>query len=193
MRGDDGLEEQKTSLNILFDVLMSITLLMSSITPFLTEHIYQNLRNGIDTNDKDLYQESIHFLQIPDVDEKLISMEVERRFKRMQSVIENGRLIRDRKNIPMKYPLRELVVVDANSEMLQDCEALQNYITEELNVLKMTTEADEMKYVIYNCEPDNRVIGQALKKKYDKNFKKKLAALTSDELKVYLKDGSLMI
>ena len=62
MKGEDGIEEQKRSLNILFDVLLTTTVLMASITPFLTEHMYQNLRNGIDEKDKDLYAESIHIL-----------------------------------------------------------------------------------------------------------------------------------
>ena len=62
MRGEEGIHEQQVSLNILFDVLMSTTLLMSSITPFITENMYQNLRNGIDEKDTDYYQESVHFL-----------------------------------------------------------------------------------------------------------------------------------
>lgn len=62
MKGDDGIDEQKRSLNILFDVLLSTTTLMSCITPFLTEQFYQNLRNGIDPKDADLYQKSVHFL-----------------------------------------------------------------------------------------------------------------------------------
>jgi len=40
MKGEDGIEEQKRSLNILFDVLLTTTVLMASITPFLTEHMY---------------------------------------------------------------------------------------------------------------------------------------------------------
>ena len=62
MRGEEGEIEQFASLNILFEVLLSTTLLMSSITPFITEHIYQNMRNGIDKNDAELYHESIHFI-----------------------------------------------------------------------------------------------------------------------------------
>lgn len=47
MKGDDGVEEQILALNTLFDVLLNTSILMSSITPFLSEFIYQNLRNGI--------------------------------------------------------------------------------------------------------------------------------------------------
>jgi len=83
-------------------VLLNTTTLMACITPFITEHFYQNLKNGIDKNDKDIYQESVHFLQIPDSNEKLIDATVETRVARMQSAIENGRLIRERKNLNLR-------------------------------------------------------------------------------------------
>ena len=55
MKGDFGKDEQLTSLTILFDCILTITTLMGCLTPFFTEHIYLNLRNGIDPKDKNLY------------------------------------------------------------------------------------------------------------------------------------------
>lgn len=120
MKGEEGVQEQLTSLNILFDVLISTTTLMSCITPFITEHMYQNLRNGISQDDQHLLQESIHFLQIPEYNDKLLNDSIEKRFERMQSAIENGRLIREKKNINLKTPLREVVLVDQDPLALKD-------------------------------------------------------------------------
>lgn len=61
MRGDEGDAEALRSLTILFDVLLTTSTLMACITPFLTEHMYQNLRNGLKDGDE-LNQPSIHFL-----------------------------------------------------------------------------------------------------------------------------------
>ena len=47
MKGEDGLQEQLNSLNTLFEVLLTSTQMMASITPFLSEQIYQNMKNGI--------------------------------------------------------------------------------------------------------------------------------------------------
>lgn len=168
MKGDEGIEEQKTSLNILFDVLLSTTTLMSCITPFLAEHLYQNLRNGIDPSNADLYQKSVHFLQIPDYDEALLDDRVEKRFARMQSAIENGRLIRDRKNLSLKRPLKCVVLVDNDAEALDDYQQVASYITEELNCLELKTEQNEDEYVEYKCAPDNRAMGSALGKRFNK-------------------------
>ena len=40
MRGEEGKEEQFRSLNVLFDVILKSSTLMSCITPFITEHMY---------------------------------------------------------------------------------------------------------------------------------------------------------
>lgn len=63
---------------------------------------------------------------------------------------------------------------------------VQNYIKEELNCVNVKTETAEDKFVTYKCEADNRLIGGALKKDFNKDFKKKLSALTSAELKDYM-------
>jgi len=40
MKGEEGPKEQLTSLNTLFDVLLNTTIMISCITPFLSEYIY---------------------------------------------------------------------------------------------------------------------------------------------------------
>ncbi len=114
MKGEEGLEEQFTSLNTLFDVLLNTTIMMSCITPFLSEYIYQNMKNGINTSDKDYYGDSIHFLQIPHYNEQLLNERIETMIERMQSAIEIGRKIRDQKNKSIKTPLSKVTIVHAD-------------------------------------------------------------------------------
>jgi isoleucyl-tRNA synthetase len=58
----------------------------------------------------------------------------------MQSAIEIGRLIRDRKNISLKTPLSSVTLIDADLTALKDFEEVQSYIMEELNCLELKTE-----------------------------------------------------
>jgi isoleucyl-tRNA synthetase len=120
MKGEEGSVEQQRSLNVLFEVLLNTNILMASITPFLTENMYQNMRNGISDADEHLKAPSIHFLQIPEVDESRIDKQIEEKVARMQSAIENGRLIRERNNLPIKTPLSKVILVDADKQNLQD-------------------------------------------------------------------------
>lgn len=83
MKGDDTTQEdQRVALNCLFDVLMNATQLMSPITPFLSEHIFQNMKNGLG-EDSPLNVQSIHFTQLPNYDPKLINEQTEATVKRM--------------------------------------------------------------------------------------------------------------
>jgi len=193
MRGDDGVEEQRRSLNVLFDALLNTTTLMACITPFLTEFMYQNLRNGISDEHTHLKAPSIHFLEVPTCNEQLIDEAVEKRVARMQSAIETGRLIRDRVNMSLKTPLQSVTLIDADPVALADFQEVASYITDELNCLELITQANEDEFVNYKCEPDNREIGSVLKKAYDKELKAKIANLSSTELKAYLKDGFIMV
>lgn len=52
---------------------------------------------------------------------------------------------------------------------------------------------NEDDFINYTCTPENRAIGQAFGKKYDKAFKKRLAELTTDELKIYMAEGKIDI
>jgi isoleucyl-tRNA synthetase len=83
MKGEEGIDEQMKSLSVLYDVILTTSTLMASITPFITEHMYQNLRNGLSDQDKHLNEPSIHFLQIPTVNEKLLDERIEQRVTRM--------------------------------------------------------------------------------------------------------------
>lgn len=147
---------------------------MSCITPFLSEYIYQNLKNGIATDNHQYYSDSIHFLQIPNYDEKLIHEKIEVMVSRMQSVIELGRKIRDTKGVSVKTPLYTVTVVHSDKSVAEDLNTLASYIKDELNCLDFNIKENEEEYVEYITEPDHKEIGQALTKKYTKDLKTKL-------------------
>ena len=44
LKGELGEEQQLVSLNVLFDVLLTINVLMSPLVPFITEEMYQNMK-----------------------------------------------------------------------------------------------------------------------------------------------------
>jgi isoleucyl-tRNA synthetase len=159
MKGDDTTQEdQRIALNCLFDVLMNATQLMSPITPFLSEHIFQNMKNGL-AEDSPLNVESIHFTQLPNYDPQLINEQTEATVKRMQNAIETGRLIRDKTMISMKYPLKTVCLVDADVQVLKGFELLETYIKEELNCLDLEFKSSEDDYLVYKAAADNREMG----------------------------------
>lgn len=189
-----GLTDCYQALRSLFSVLFAMTKVMAPFVPFVTEHIYQNLRHLIDpktTEGEDT--KSIHYLMLPRVHESLIDTTIETAVSRMQTVVELGRVIRDRRTLPMKYPLKEVVVIHKDPSVLQDVTSLQNYIKEELNVRTVTVTSDKCKYgVMLRAEPDHKVLGLRLKGA----FKTILAAikdLTDDQLVAFQQTGQIEV
>ncbi|KAF6738823.1 Isoleucine--tRNA ligase, cytoplasmic [Oryzias melastigma] len=194
LKGESGTEDCLWALETLFSVLFSMCRLMAPFTPFITEMMYQNLCHLIDpasVEEKDAT--SIHYLMLPQVRESVIDKRIECAVSQMQSVIELGRVIRDRKTLPVKYPLKEVVVIHQDPEALKDIQSLQKYILEELNVRQLTLSTDKDKYGIrLRAEPDHMVLGKRLKGAF-KAVTAAIKELTSEQLEAFQKTGSIMV
>lgn len=194
LKGENGTEDCIMALETLLSVLLSMCRLMAPFTPFITEMMYQNLRKLIDPSsvqEKDSL--SIHYLMLPPVREKLIDRKIENAVSRMQSVIELGRVIRDRKTLPIKYPLKEVVVIHQDTEALADIRSLDKYILEELNVRQVTLSTDKDKYGIrLRAEPDHMVLGKRLKGAF-KNVMAAIKELKSEQLEEFQKTGTVIV
>uniref|UniRef100_A0A674H962 Isoleucine--tRNA ligase, cytoplasmic n=1 Tax=Taeniopygia guttata TaxID=59729 RepID=A0A674H962_TAEGU len=112
---------------------------------------------------------------------------------RLMSVIELGRVIRDRKTIPVKYPLKEVVVIHQDPEALENIRSLEKYVLEELNVRALTLSADKGRFgVRLRAEPEHTVLGRRLKAA----FKPVMAAikeLSSEQLERFQETGSIVV
>ncbi|KAI9095201.1 tRNA synthetases class I-domain-containing protein [Phlyctochytrium arcticum] len=189
LKGDNGPAEAVQALNVLFEVLFSLAKMMAPFTPFIVETMYQNLKTCLPATKEDT--RSIHFLPFPEVKSEYFNTDIERAVGRMQTVIELGRYIRDQKTLPMKTPLRELIIVNGDEEFQKDVRALESYIVEELNVRTITITGDEEKYgVKYKLVPDWKTLGGKLKKDLPK-VKKALATVSQEEIKSYVKTNKI--
>ncbi|XP_077181831.1 isoleucine--tRNA ligase, cytoplasmic [Paroedura picta] len=194
LKGESGVEDCIMALETLFSVLFSMCRLMAPYTPFITELMYQNLKTLIDpASVQEKNTDSIHYLMLPQVREDLIDKNIESAVSRMQSVIELGRVIRDRKTIPVKYPLKEIVVIHHDLQALEDIRSLEKYILEELNVRQVTLSTDKDKYGIrLRAEPDHMVLGKRLKGAF-KSVMAAIKELTSEQLEDFQKTGTIVV
>lgn len=68
----------------------------------MTENIYQSLRPFIPEDPASVDTRSVHFLSFPEVKEEYFDEVVERQVKRMQTVIDLTRNIREKSNLSLK-------------------------------------------------------------------------------------------
>ncbi|XP_071442401.1 isoleucine--tRNA ligase, cytoplasmic [Hetaerina americana] len=192
IKGEGGLEDCSSALETLTSVLYSMIRVMAPFTPFLTEHMYQNVRHLVEREEL-AQDESVHYLMLPEPRNDLVNSEIERAVSRMQSVIDMGRVIRDRKTIPVKYPLPAVVVIHKSEECLRDILSLKSYILEELNVKSLTVTTEKHKYgVSLRAEPDHKTLGARLKGDF-KSAMTAIKELTDEQINQFLASGSIEI
>lgn len=160
IKGEGGVKDCYRALDTLYDVLVAMVKMMAPFTPFLTEYMYQRLRLLNET----LKPGSVHYEMMPSANNANINEPIERAVARMQAVVELGRVMRDRRTVPIKYPLTEVVVIHQQQEYLDDITSLQEFITSELNVRSIVLSQDKKKYgVTLRAEADHKLLGIRLK------------------------------
>ncbi|XP_052781081.1 isoleucine--tRNA ligase, cytoplasmic-like [Mya arenaria] len=194
LKGDTGADDCLHAITTLFAVLFSMSKVMAPLIPYITELMFQNLRLLLDPKyieGKDT--RSVHFMMIPEPREELIDTHIEASVSSMQSVIDLGRIIRDRNTLPLKYPLKEVVAISNEPGMLKDIEGLQSYIVEELNVKVLTTSMDKEKYgARLHAEPDHKVLGLKLKQHF-KDVHEGIRELTDSQLMAFQQSGEITV
>ena len=138
-------------------------------------------------------EDSVHFLMLPQPKEEYYDEEIERAFEYLKRTIEAGRLVRDRNTLPVKYPLRELVVISKTPFLLEDVVLLGDYIQAELNVQKLTVCNDPAKYnVQLRAEAKADVLGPRLQGQM-RAVATGLQALSQEQLESFQTSGTITV
>ena len=134
-------------------MLFNTTLMMSCFTPFISDYMYLNLRNGF-AEDSKFNEDSIHFLQIPEPDDSLVHHETNQAVENMQKIIELSRKVRDQHNLPIKKPLKTLKIVDKNPAAQEVLAPFLAYIKDEVNTLDIVFETAEDEHIRFTVDYD---------------------------------------
>ncbi|KAK6059781.1 isoleucine--tRNA ligase [Cooperia oncophora] len=185
IKGDFGADDQIHALSALGRVLILIVRLMAPFTPFFCEYVWKNLRKVTGAS-----EESVHYTLLPTSDDSLIDTAVERRVQAMRECIDLVRVLRERKAIPVKYPLKEMIVVNRDGQFLDDLKSLEHYILSEVNIRQLTVSQDKHKYgITLKADPNFRMLGARLKGDQKKVVDYLKTQVTENELEQFLVEG----
>lgn len=191
IKGDNGAADCEHALNTLFSVVYTMTRINAPFTPFLSEFMFQRLSKMITPTRDNM--DSVHYQMIPEARPQLINDKIERAVSYMQTIIDLGRIVRDRKTIPVKYPLPEIVVIHQDPAILDEIMSLKSYILEELNIRELTVTTDKNKYgVTLRAEPDHKTLGARLKGEF-KSVMQAVKELTDKELQEFIANKEIEV
>ena len=165
-----------------FDVLVGLCKLVSPISPFLSDEIYQNLTG----------EESVHLSDYPVCDEKLIDTKLEEKMDLVIELISYARNIREDAKIKVRQPINEVIFESKYKDKICEFESL---FKEELNVKNVVWENDLSKYLTVSYKPNFKECGKlfgsninAFKEYLENISEEDSASLESGSLKVKIGD-----
>lgn len=165
-----------------FDVLVGLCKLVSPISPFLSDEIYQNLTG----------EESVHLSDYPVCNEKLIDTKLEEKMDLVIELISYARNIREDAKIKVRQPISEVIFESKYKDKICEFESL---FKEELNVKNVVWENDLSKYLTVSYKPNFKECGKlfgsninAFKEYLENISEEDSASLESGSLKVKIGD-----
>jgi len=181
LEGEDADAEAETGLQVLYDVLLDVTVIMAPFTPFITEYFYQHLRK-LQPSYKDAADggksnpvmagksDSVHFLPLPTYDETRLNQDAVEAMEALQTIVELGRNVREKRNISLRTPVKNVVVILRNpsANVIEGITgSLKGYILSELNAWDFTVipKEEEHQWVTLSLQPDFAKLGKKLGKK----------------------------
>ena len=204
-------QEAEAGLQVLYNVLLDVTVIMAPFTPFITEFFYQHLRKlhpSYNPNHEDPKygssnpvqagkSDSVHFLRLPTYDESRLNVEAVEAMKVLQSVVEQGRYAREKRNISLRTPIKTVVAIVRNpAPHVVDglMGPLKSYILSELNAwdFTMIPKEQEREWVKLSLMPNFKLLGKKLGKQMQA-VKAQVNALTHEEAVQCLDAGKLPV
>lgn len=182
IKGTDGDQQDWChALSTLLNVLFTVSRVIAPFTPFIAETLFQRIKPLLPA---EMQEDSIHYLMIPEVDVSRFDNALEKSMGRMIKVVDLVRVLRDRIGIPMKMPVRQVVIVHPNPEYLADVAKMAHYIRHEVNAFDVTF-SEEGEYVITKLDGNMGVLGKRLKKE-GMSIKKALMEMGQDDVKTFI-------
>ncbi len=163
---DKILEKPEEVLYTLYHVLMQGIKMLSTVTPFMTEEIYQNLKEEFD-----LDIESIHLYDWPEQDNSKINNLLEGEVELARDIIQAGLSAREKAKMGVRWPIQEMTIVSKSGEVKRTVTALNGLLKSKLNIkeIKVKKEFEKTKVEL---QPNRTAIGKDFKQDSPKILQK---------------------
>ena len=139
----------------LHEVLVALCKVLAPIVPFIAEKFYQRLVRDVDSS----APESVHLCDYPQFNAKLHDEALTREMDGAMRVVSNALSIRESRRLRVRQPLSEMVVVPADDAQANALKRFEDHILDELNIKKLTVNADAGDLVAFEIKPNFKTLG----------------------------------
>ncbi len=181
-KSDDDADKA-AAYQTLYDVLVTLTMLLAPILPFTAEELYQNLVRSLDAN----APESVHLCAYPRLNSAWQNEQLIYDVATLRRVVSLALSARNAANVKVRQPLPRLLVKSANTREREVLVQMQAQVLHELNVKQVEFIEDESALQSFVIKPNFTKLGP----KFGKRLPQLQQALSSvDAQEVGMKVGA---
>ncbi len=161
--GGEYLEDKISAYQTLYTCLATVAKLMAPISPFYADLLYSDLNK---TTGKEEDQ-SVHLVDFPAFDEKLIDKDLEEKMEIAQKASSMILALRRKEKLKVRQPLAKIMVPVLNKHFHDQFDAVKNIILTEVNVKEVEYLEDTTGIIKKKIKPNFKSLGP----KYGKMMK----------------------
>ncbi|MCB1084668.1 MAG: isoleucine--tRNA ligase [Chlamydiia bacterium] len=150
---DEESEDRRAAFQTLYTVLLELSKVAAPFVPFLSEAIYQDLR-------EENAPLSVHLCDFPNENHALRDEMLEKEMALVQSAVSMGHALRKEHKVKVRQPLPRAHLISSDEEVLELLKRQEHLILDELNVKAIDYHTDEKGFVEVAIKPNFRTLGR---------------------------------
>ncbi|HOO96517.1 MAG TPA: isoleucine--tRNA ligase [Caldisericia bacterium] len=149
-------QDKNCAHQTLYEVLVTLTKLLSPFTPYIAERFYQSLVAPHFPNEPD----SVHLVDLPVADKTAINPDLEREMGFIRDVVSVGLKARKSIKVKVRQPLQSITVRCNEKYQETAIEKYQELILDELNIKEVKTRTTLDDFCIISVKPNLKTLGR---------------------------------
>lgn len=150
--------DKQAAFETLYECLITVSQLMSSVAPFFSDWLYKNLTESV--SDK---KESVHLTDWVKADESLIDKVLEEQMEYAQKITSLVLSIRKKENIKVRQPLQKILIPLVDERIKDEIKHVQGLILSEVNVKELEFTDAIAKSIKPNFKTLGKKVGAKMK------------------------------
>lgn len=156
--------DKQAAYETLYECLNVVVQLMSPISPFFSEWMYQNLTGAVrekaKLNSTPLQYDSVHLTYLTQANESVIDKDLEERMELAQKTCSLVLSLRKKEKIKVRQPLSKILIPVLNAKMKEQLQKVESYILSEVNVKEVEYVDDAAGIVKKKIKPNFKELGK---------------------------------
>lgn len=150
--------EKRAVLYVIYTSFMTALKVLAPVIPFITEKVYQNMKEAFSDEAENAFNTSIHLESWPSADEQIIDTPLEESMVYVKDTIQAILYMREKANAGVRWPLGEVIIKSSDEKLAQAITDFEGLIKNQTNIrsITLTHEFDKLEEIV---KPNHKEIG----------------------------------